>query len=87
MNVRTRPLDTSEAADKVQIEIYRRMTPERRLQLGLEASALSFELQAAGVRFRHPEYSDEETRVAVTRINLGDELFLRVYPARKLIVP
>jgi len=87
MKLRSRPLDTSEEADRIQTEIYRAMTPERRLRLGFEASETSRQLQAAGVRFRHPEYSDEEVRLAVTRINLGDELFLKVYPARKLIVP
>ena len=87
MSLRSTPLDTTEEADRIQIEIYRAMSSERRLRLGFESSDLSWKLQAAGVRLRHPEYSDEDVRLAVTRINVGDELFLRAYPSRKLIVP
>ena len=87
MNIRVRPLDTSEEADMIQTEIYRRMKPEQRLQIGFEASTLSRSVQAAGVRFRHPEYDEDEVRLAVIRINLGDLLFCRVYPNATHIVP
>ena len=85
--MRIRPLDTSEEADKVQIDVYRRMTPERRLQLAVESSQTSLKLLEAGVRFRHPDYSDDVVRLAVIRLKLGDELFRAAYPEHAHIIP
>jgi hypothetical protein len=38
-----------------------------------------------GIRHRHPEYSDEEVRLASIRARLGDELFLKAYPNARLV--
>ena len=69
------------------MDIYRRMSGEERLRIGFEASSLSRRLQAEGVRSRHPEYTEDDVRLAVIRINLGDELFQKVYPDAVHIVP
>ena len=49
------PFDTAPEADQAQVEIFRRMTPERRLQAAIELSRTCRELLAEGVRSRHPE--------------------------------
>lgn len=72
-------LDTSPAADAVQLEVYRRMAPEARLRVGLELTELSRGLLVAGVRARHPEYDEEQVRLAAIRLWLGPELFRRAY--------
>ena len=38
------------------------------------------EIAAEGVRSRHPEYSDEQVRLAVIRLTLGEKLFREAYP-------
>lgn len=80
-------MDTSPEADRIQVEIFRKMKPEERLKRSFELSAAMKRLNATGVRMRHPEYSDEEVRLAVIRMRLGDELFLKVYPHASHIQP
>jgi hypothetical protein len=74
------PRDSSLEAFRTQLEICRRMSPEMRLQQALQWSEQVRELGRAGIRLRHPEYSDEDVRLASIRMQLGDELFRRVYP-------
>ena len=83
----TKLLDTSPEAESIQIEVFRRMGPEKRLQTAIELAQTSRELLAKGVRNRHPEYGEEEIRLAVIRILLSEQLFLAAYPAAKGIKP
>jgi hypothetical protein len=83
----TRPLDTSLEAERVQIESFRRMTPERRLRAAAELTQLVRKSLAEGVRMRHPEYKDEQVHLAVIRLILPEKLFLVVYPHAKEIFP
>lgn len=86
MNLEFVPADTTPEAARVQLEIYRRMSPSRRLELALELSDNVRRLVAAGVRHRHPEYTGEEVRLAVIRLTLGDELFRKAYPGVEVAV-
>jgi hypothetical protein len=79
--------DTSSKAERIQIEIFRRVKPERKLELSFELSAFLRELIKEGVRNRHPEYSEEEVEFAVRKILLGEELFKRVYLHFKDLLP
>jgi hypothetical protein len=74
-----RPLDTSEEAANVQLEIYRRMTPEARLRVALELTAISRRLLSEGIRQRHPDYTDEQLHLAFLRLWLGPDLFRLAY--------
>jgi hypothetical protein len=74
------PRDTSLDAFRIQLEIYRRMSAEERLQGALQWSEEIRELGRAGIRLRHPEYSEREVQIASIRLRLGEELFRRVYP-------
>lgn len=69
------------------MDIYRQMSGEQRVQIGFDLSAISRSLQTEGIRTRHPEYTEDEIRLALIRINLGDELFRRAYPDAVLIAP
>jgi hypothetical protein len=75
-----RALDTSQDAASAQIAAYRQMTPEARLRVGLELAEMARQLTAAGIRKRHPEYGDEQARLALIRLWLGTELFRAAYP-------
>jgi hypothetical protein len=74
------PRDTSLDAFRVQLESYRRMSPAARLQQALQWSEEVRELGRAGIRLRHPEYSEKDIHLASIRLRLGDDLFRRVYP-------
>lgn len=76
--------DTTLEAAKVQWDIWRRLTPDRRLQLACEMSDTLRRITASGVRSRHPEYSEDEVKLAVIRLCLGEELFRQVYPDVKV---
>ena len=74
------PADTTMEAARVQIEIFRRMPPERRLELALQMSTNLRKVAASGVLSRHPNYSKDEVRLAVARLTLGEELFSKAFP-------
>ena len=74
------PRDTSLEAFRTQLEIYRQMSPEARLEQALQWSEQVQELGRIGIRLRHPEYTDREVQLASIRLRLGNELFRRVYP-------
>lgn len=41
----------------------------------------------AGIRARHPEYSDREAWYALQRLFLGDDLFGRAWPLAPWLAP
>jgi len=74
------PADTTPEAALVQREIFRRMSPSRRLELACQMSDFLRDVVAAGVRSRHPEYDEYKVKLAVVRLTVGDELFQKAYP-------
>ena len=74
------PRDTTLDAFRVQIEVLRRLGVEGRSRMTFQLCDQVRQLAAAGVRSRHPEYTDEQIRLAVIRLRLGDRLFSQVYP-------
>jgi hypothetical protein len=51
-----------------QIEIFKRMTPGRRLQLAEQLYWFARRLKTAGVRAHHPDWSAEQVNAEVRRI-------------------
>ena len=82
-----RPLDTSSDAEKVQIEMFRRLGPEKRLQSAALLSETCRTLLAEGVRRRHPNYNEQQVKLAVIRCLLPEDLFLQAYPNACHILP
>lgn len=82
-----RPLDTSPEAYKIQLEIFRAMTPEQRLQLAIDLAQTCRKLLFEGVHQRHPEYKAEDIKLAVIRLQIGGELFCKAYPHARHILP
>jgi hypothetical protein len=78
-------LDTTPHAEKVQIDVFRCMRPEKRLQKAIDLAQTSRKLLSEGVR--HPRYSEDQVRVAVIRLMIGEELFLAAYHQAKDILP
>jgi len=75
-----RTSDTTFEAEQVQLEIFRRMGPEKRLQCVIALSQACRELLKEGVRRRHPEYNERQITLAVARLMLPEKLFLAAYP-------
>lgn len=75
-----RALDTTAEAERVQIEVFQRMSPAKRLQAASALYRMARSLMETGVRMRHPDYSDEQVRLAVIRLTLPEKLFLAAYP-------
>ena len=48
-----------------QIEIYRRMSPARRLELGMGLNRAAREIKAAALRVQHPEWNEAQVLGAV----------------------
>ena len=80
MKIEIVPADTTLEAARVQFDVFRRMRPDRRLELALEMSTALRNVAASGVRSRQSDYSEEQVKLAVARLTLGDELFSRAYP-------
>jgi hypothetical protein len=79
--------DTSDDAATMQLEIYRRMSPQARLQVGLELTALSRELLVMGIRQRHPEYDERQIHLAFLRLWVGAPLFAKAFPGAPELLP
>ena len=69
-----RSRDTSLEAHRRQLDICRRMDPARRVELAWRMSEEARAVAAAGIRARHPDYSEAEVRRALARLVLGDAL-------------
>ncbi len=82
-----RPLDTSPDAEKIQIEIFRRMGPENRLRSAAHLSETCRTLLQTGIRKRHPSYTEEQVKLAAIRCLLPEDLFLKAYPGAREILP
>jgi hypothetical protein len=63
-----RPLDTTAEAEALQLEILRRMDGASRLRLAMEMSLTARALALAGIRQRHPDYSERELTKALLRL-------------------
>jgi len=63
----------------VQLEIFRRMSAGRKLELVFEANQLTRDLATAGLRSRHPDAPPEEIFRRLMDLTLGPELAARAY--------
>jgi hypothetical protein len=61
-----RPRDTTEKAAAVVAKLNRALGPERRFIQALELSDFLRQMAKAGLRSRHPEYTDEDLMRALT---------------------
>ncbi len=80
-------IDTSVEAEKKQIEILREMGPEKRLMISISLAQTARKLMAAGIKLRHPDYSEDQVRLATIRLVLGETLFEAVYPEARDLRP
>jgi hypothetical protein len=58
---------TPEEGARKQIELYRKMTPQQRLQIGYELYDLAHEMIHCSVRGDHPEWDEAAVKREVSR--------------------
>ena len=66
--------DTSAAARRVQVEALRRMDGPTRFRMALEMSEEARSVTVAGIRHRHPDWTDAAIHREMLRLMLGREL-------------
>lgn len=72
--------DTSIAAERIQVERWRQMSPLEKVRLVTEISRAALQLSLAGIRLRHPHASDRECALRLAVLTLGQPLASRAYP-------
>jgi hypothetical protein len=70
--------DTSPEVERLQLEIYRKMTPGRRWRLMDGMYRMARQLHAAGVRMENPQATDDEVLTAWFKATLDRPLFEEV---------
>lgn len=78
------PLDTTPNAYKKQIEILRKLSPERLALISFELSDNVRQIAIAGIRKMHPEFNETQIRRELLRRLVGDELFRKIVAAKGL---
>jgi hypothetical protein len=63
--------DTSLRAAAIQCELHTKLGPEGRFQLAMRMTELAREFAKAGIRNRHPEYTDEQILREIVRLFYG----------------
>lgn len=69
------------------MQVYRSMSPARRVSLMVAMSEEMLAVTAAGIGARHPDYDDDDVSWALRRLRLGDEIFRAVWPDAPLLAP
>lgn len=78
------PADTHPEVARIQLAVYRRMSGEQRLEIALQMSDSVRRLVADGVRYRHPEWNEEQVQREVVRLMLAEgRVFSPDYPEPK----
>ena len=72
--------DTSLAAERAQVELWRTMSPLDKIHSVMEISRAVQQLSLAGIRLRHPEASDQECLLRLAVLKLGRRVACQVYP-------
>lgn len=63
--------DTSLAAHALQLRLYREAGPQRRAEMAAEMSDLIRDICRAGIRMRHPDFSEAQIIREMLRIFYG----------------
>jgi hypothetical protein len=79
MPYRTQSDDTSEAAERLQVEAWRTWTPAEKLSRMAAMTRRLQELQLADIRRRHPDADDWELKLRLASRRLDPELMRRAF--------
>jgi predicted component of type VI protein secretion system len=71
--------DTHPKMEALQIQLWRQVSPTRKMQMVAQLNASAQMLALAGLRSQYPQASDAELRRRLASLILGEELALKVY--------
>ena len=71
MDNRSIPFDTARDAAVKQFDILRKMDIEARAAMTFELSDNLRSILASGIRQRHPDYNDDQIKMAVMRLTIA----------------
>jgi hypothetical protein len=80
MKLAPNPADYAPVLTEEQAKMCQDMSPGKRLEMALEMSDEWHRRIVADVRSRHPDYTDQQVRMAVLYLQQGKEIFQMVYP-------
>lgn len=69
----------SRSVDAMQLEFFRRLSPDDRLALAEELRRSNLELVSAGIKARRGNISPEELRLEILRLTIPERLFRAAY--------
>ena len=72
--------DTCPALERLQLDLWRQMTPYDRIGAVSRLSRAVQELAMAGIRQRHPHASERECLLRLAVLKLGTDLAVRAFP-------
>lgn len=71
--------DTSPDAERLRLDLYRRMPPEEKWRRVDDLTRLAHGAALAGLRARHPGADEHELLLRLAALRLGADLVARVY--------
>jgi hypothetical protein len=77
--------DTTSEAQAVQDAVMRAMGGPRRVEMVVAMTATAEEVTRAGIRSRHPDYSEDEVRLTAWRLRWGDDLYRAALPGAPVL--
>jgi len=71
--------DTSPKMEALQIQLLRKASPARKMEMLEQLNASAHKLALSGLRSRHPQASEAELRRRLAGLLLGEDLASKVY--------
>jgi hypothetical protein len=78
--------DTTRAAERVQVELWRRMSPMDKARAVSGISRAVQKLSLLGIRQRHPGASERECALRLAMLKLGRDLTYEAYPEARALL-
>jgi len=75
--------DTPKEILEIQYDLYRKMSPAKKIELVFDAYRTGQLLSMAGIRSQYPKASDDEVWHIWAKRHLGEELYNKVYGGSK----
>lgn len=75
--------DTALEAEKIQISVLKKIGAEGRYKMTVELSDNIRDITLAGIRERHPDFSNEEVRRTLIKLLHGRDVYKQFFPDDK----
>ena len=75
--------DTSAEAKRLVLDLYRRMSPTRKIELVFDAYRTGQLLSMAGIRMQYPDATEEQVWHIWAKRHLGEKLYNQVYGSKE----